>query len=104
MDTPAIYCDAKAIPAEKRARYRELSGRLKAAVREKRSLVDGFGLRLNGIGLVELAEWMSLERRCCPFLSFRLSVDRGREEVELEMTGPPGAKAVLEEAFAGEGE
>jgi len=38
------------------------------------------------------------ERGCCPFLRFTLDVAPGHGPVTLEVTGPPGTRAVLEAA------
>ena len=47
----------------------------------------------------EIAEFIELERQCCPFLNFRLTVPRGCGEILLELTGPPGAKEFIESTF-----
>lgn len=49
--------------------------------------------------LREIAEFIELERQCCPFLDFRLSVRRGRGEITLELSGPPGAKEFIASTF-----
>jgi len=46
--------------------------------------------------LEELAQVIALERRCCPFLTFRLTVGSGGGPVTLEMTGPAGTREFLE--------
>ena len=48
--------------------------------------------------LVALAEYVSLERLCCPFFEFAIEVGRGGGEVWLRMTSPDGAKGALKEA------
>lgn len=48
--------------------------------------------------LPEVAEWITMERLCCPFLTFQLDV-KGNGDSQLTMRGPVGAKAVLREEF-----
>jgi hypothetical protein len=47
----------------------------------------------------EIAEFIELERQCCPFLDFKLTVPRGSGEIILELSGPPGAKAFIGSTF-----
>ena len=71
------------------------------AVLESKELADGFAYRFpeGDEWLAELAEVIKLERRCCPFLSFNLSVGAGGGPVWLELTGPPGTKEFLSSLF-----
>ena len=43
---------------------------------------------------LEVAEWVSLERRCCGFAEFALEM-RLDDTVWVKMTGKPGAKEVF---------
>ena len=43
----------------------------------------------------ELARVVALERRCCAFLRFTLTVEPGNGPVWLEITGPAESKAFL---------
>jgi len=47
----------------------------------------------------EITEFIELERQCCPFLDFGLSIPRGRGEIILELSGPPGAKEFIASTF-----
>ena len=42
-----------------------------------------------------LATFIDLERRCCAFLRFRLTVEPGEGPIWLELTGPPGTREFL---------
>lgn len=46
--------------------------------------------------LTDVAEWMGLERLCCPFLSLALQVAGSQEDCWLTITGSAGAKPVIE--------
>ena len=64
---------------------------------EARWLPDGVALRFSAEPdrLAMLAAFIDLERRCCAFLRFRLTVEPGGGPVWLELTGPPGARDFL---------
>jgi len=42
-----------------------------------------------------IARAIDAERRCCPFLRFRLTVEPGGGPIELELTGPAGTREFL---------
>jgi hypothetical protein len=98
---PVLACNLKAISATERPRYNELMKRLRAAVRERSEFPDGCDFRLDGnaITLPEVADWISLEKLCCPFLNFQLSASGSQINFVLKLTGPTGVKALLQEEF-----
>ena len=98
--TPPIACNPKAIPEGDRPRYKELTGKLRSAAVGRREMENGWVLRLSSrISLAETAEWISFERRCCPFLTFELSTSGASEQHALRLTGPGAAKQIIESAF-----
>jgi hypothetical protein len=64
---------------------------------EVRWLPDGVALRFAAEPerLATLAAFIELERQCCAFLRFRLTVEPGGGPVRLELTGPPGTRDFL---------
>lgn len=98
---PTLACDFGAMDAEQRERYRALRQLLSADFMEARELENGYAFRHSSDAgvLVALAEYVSLERLCCPFFDFVIEVGRDGGEVWLRMTGPEGAKKVLENAL-----
>ena len=100
---PVLVCDLKAMDDEQRKRYRALRRRLGDDFQEAQELEDGYAFRHSSEAgvLVALAEYVSLERLCCPFFDFTIEVGRERGEVWLRMTGPDGAKEILEAAMGG---
>jgi len=68
-------------------------------VREVRELPDGYAFRLPADAklLSRAGEWISLERRCCPFFDFELRWASGEETPWLRLTGSPEVKAFLAE-------
>src|SRR6266850_4899343 len=65
-------CNMKALTSEERVRHQELSRTMFAAVQEKRELRNGYAFRLPPADLMTTAEWVSFERKCCPFFVFEL--------------------------------
>lgn len=100
-ETP-LACDLDAIGAGDRPRYNELRAMVGAAVAGKRELPDGVALQISTerIALAQLAEWISFERKCCPFFEFRIDVAPESEPVWLSLTGRAGVKEFLAQAFA----
>ena len=64
-------------------------------------LSDGFVYRfpLHDSTLQTLAEIIDLERKCCPFLNFRLVLEAGSDFVSLELTGAEGTKEIVKSLF-----
>ena len=98
-DVP-LACNLKAISAAERPRYNDLVKRLRVAVQDRNELTDGYAYKLHTkkITLPEVAEWITMERLCCPFLTFQLDV-KGSGDSQLTLRGPAGAKAILREEF-----
>ncbi|HVT60199.1 MAG TPA: hypothetical protein VHR45_17625 [Thermoanaerobaculia bacterium] len=70
---------------------------LRAAAVEIKALPAGYAFRFGGDAapLAELALLIDLERRCCPFLRFELSVAPAAGPVWLSLSGPPGTREFL---------
>ena len=47
-----------------------------------------------------LANLITLEHQCCPFLTFKLTVEPGDQPVLLELSGPEGTKEFLSSLFS----
>ena len=76
--------------------------RLRAALLSQSELSDGFayGLDTKKVTLPEVAEWITMERLCCPFLTFQLDV-KTNGDARLTLRGPDGVKAILRDEFPG---
>ena len=92
-------CTLDAIDPHARERHRELGAALTERLVGVDELEDGFALRYaaDSAFFMGLAEWATLERQCCPFLTFGLRLPSGEGEMELRPTGGEGVKAFLEE-------
>jgi hypothetical protein len=75
--------------------------RVRASARKRTELSDGYAFTLDAtaVSLKEVAEWIGMERLCCPFLTFQLTASGSQADWVLALTGPPGVKAVLRAEF-----
>ena len=73
------------------------------AVMEIRELPNGYAFRLfdEPDVLVKTAEFISLEKLCCPFLGFVIEVETEGGPVWLRLTGREGVKAFIREEVSG---
>lgn len=94
-----IACDMSAIEPGLRAGHVAAGGRVFRAAEEIRGLADGYAFRLPNDSdvLRDAAEFISLERLCCPFLGFALEVEPGGGPVWLRLTGREGVKEFIRE-------
>ena len=51
--------------------------------------------------ITKIAEFISNERLCCPFLEFSLNVSSNSEPISLSLTGPEGTQEFLRAEFDG---
>jgi hypothetical protein len=93
---PPIACRANALNKTQRKRQQELLEVVRRAAQATQELPDGFAVRLaSDPGLFQqAAEWVRLERRCCPFVHFTLEWKRD-DTVWVAFTGRPGVKDFL---------
>ena len=95
-----LACNLNAIPAQTRPRYNELVKQLRSAIENRTELSDGYTYTLdsNAMSLVALAEWVTIERNCCPFLTFQIDVTAAASP-QLTLRGPAGSKPILDAAL-----
>lgn len=98
-----LACDMTAIPAEQRPIHLATSRELFLHIEETRELPNGFQFRFDAEPNVirRLAEFVSLERLCCPFLSFAIEIEAENGPVWLRLTGREGVKAFIREEISG---
>ena len=88
-------------PPELQERRSTLLRKVKDAVVEVKELNEGYAYRFpaDGEWIVELANVITLERECCPFLTFNLRLEPAAGPIWLELTGPQGTKDFLRSLF-----
>jgi hypothetical protein len=95
--TPLLACDLTAIPAEHRAAHQALATALfSEAVAEIQELTDGYAFRFAPQHYPQLTQFIAHERLCCPFFTFTLELTPASGPIWLRLTGPAGAKAILQ--------
>jgi hypothetical protein len=94
-------CQMSVFDERQQRRHDELQGRFGSVVQETRELPDGYAFRLvsDAGAFVGVAEWITLDRLCCPFMEFRLEWKGG--EAWLSLTGGAGVKEMLHAAMGG---
>jgi hypothetical protein len=95
-----IACVVEPFSAAERERWQELGRDWRASVLEVRELPDGYALRIpsDAAAVLKAAEWMTLDRVCCPFLTLGLEIEREGGPVWLRMTGRAGVKEFMKQA------
>jgi hypothetical protein len=102
MENADIACRIHALDAAQRERQRELLALMRTSAQDRVDLPDGYALRLptDARLVTQAAEWIGLERRCCPFVRFEL--DWGTDDrVWVRFTGGPGVKTFLAHEILG---
>ena len=98
-----IACDMNAIAATERSRHIENSRELFSALAGMTELADGYEFSLPGNKntIVKAAEFVALEKLCCPFLEFSLKVGAENGPITLRLTGREGVKEFIREEISG---
>jgi hypothetical protein len=94
----SLACNLAAFNPEQADRHQILAHQVQRAVQAVRELPDGYAFRLPGEAAICLmiAEFITLERLCCPFLRFVLEVEPDEGPLWLKMTGQASVKRFLE--------
>jgi hypothetical protein len=96
-----FYCNMGALTPAERERYKVLAEKLKAANVERKEEANGYAFRINpaGASLVDVAEWVNFEKRCCPFFDFEISSKREGGPLWLKVSGREGVKQFISQEF-----
>ena len=100
MESP-FFCDMSALTTEARARHRALATQIRPAIVRFSELDDGYAAEfaMTDETLMRLAEFVSLERLCCPFFTLAVEVGRERGPLSLRITGRDGVKPFIRAEF-----
>ena len=96
-----IACDMTAIPQDQRQVHIDTSKELFSRIEEFRELEKGYEFRFAPDVIVRLAQFISLEKLCCPFLNFVVEAEAEGGPVWLRLTGREGVKAFIREEISG---
>ena len=89
-------------PAQRESHIRKTTELLRA-VQSVQGVENGYELRFPNETefITQIAEFISNERLCCPFLNFTLNVASDKEPVSFTLTGPIGTQEFLRAEFGG---
>ena len=96
-------CDMNAIEASQRGRHIAALDELFRRTLEVRGLPNGYAFRLPNESeiLLKAAEFIALERLCCPFFGFGLEIEPEGGALWLRLTGREGVKPFIQAELGG---
>ena len=98
-----IACDMSVLSPAQRQTHLVTSRELFSKVQTIREVADGyeFQVAVEPDTILKVAEFVSLEKLCCPFLKFAIEVEAEGDPVTLRLTGREGVKAFVREEING---
>lgn len=101
--TSPLVCNMSVFTQEQRDDHISKTLQLIQGVKHVREVVQGYEFIFPGETefISRLAEFISNERLCCPFLNFTLTIAPDMEPIVLSLTGPAGTQEFLQAEFAG---
>ena len=102
-NTNRFFCNLGAMTPEERTVYGALSRRLFSSIEEKRELDNGYAYRLaaHKVSILEIAQWITFERRCCPFFNLQIEAEPNDGPLWLRITGRAGVKEFIKSETGG---
>ena len=97
-ESHVLACDLTALPPGGTERLAALSEDLFGRAQEARSLPDGFELgyqQASAGTIAQLAEFIALDRLCCPFIRHGLFVEPDTGSTWLHLSGGDSVKQVI---------
>jgi hypothetical protein len=100
---PPLVCNMGVFTSDQREAHIQTTTELIQAVQRVQEVENGYEFRFpNETEFIsKIAEFISNERLCCPFLKFTLNIVSNREPVSLSLTGPTGTQEFLRAEFDG---
>jgi hypothetical protein len=94
---PPIACNLKALTSDQRKQLGQIGQHVISAITASRELSDGYAFRIDPTkaSLVDVAEWLDLWRRCCPFYEFQIDFHAADGSAWLSVKGRPGVKEYI---------
>ncbi len=94
---PPMACNLKALTSEQRKQLDKLGAHVISAITTSRELSDGYAFRVDPAqaSLVDVAQWLDVWRRCCPFYEFQIDYHAADGNIWLSVKGRPGVKEYI---------
>ena len=98
-----LACNMDVFTPAQRADHIQTTTELIQAVQSVQGVENGYEFRFPNESefIAKIAEFISNERLCCPFLKFSLTIISTHEPVALSLTGPIGTQEFLRAEFDG---
>ena len=92
-----IACNLKAFQPQERAEWRKRLDQVMGSVSTVRDLSDGYSFKIDTrkASFRDVAEWIELERKCCPFFVFELGMQGEDGSIWLNLRGREGVKQFI---------
>ena len=86
---------------EFRKRREGLLDEIKTGILETSEIKNGFifSFPKDDSWILKLAEMITLERECCPFLNFKMNINANKNLFSLELSGQKGTKEFVSSLF-----
>lgn len=99
-DTPLV-CNMGVFTPDQQEMHTQTTTRLIQAVQDVQEVENGYQFTFPNEAeyISRVAEFISNERLCCPFLNFSLNVDSDGKPISLSLTGPAGTPEFLRLEF-----
>ena len=97
-----MACHLGAFDDSQRERHQILLHHWTRAIQAREELANGYIFRFEPDDALwmTLAEFIILERQCCPFLEFALTRERDNGPMRLSLTGGDGVRELLQSELA----
>src|SRR5215472_1195540 len=97
QSVPPIACNLKALTAQQRKQLEQLGEHVISAITDSRELKDGYAFLIDPTkaSLMDVAHWLDVWRRCCPFYEFQIDLPSADCSVWLSVKGRPGVKEYI---------
>src|SRR5215471_16008044 len=94
---PPFACNLKIFTSAERGDWRKRLDQVVLSVSAARELSDGYSLQIDSqrASFIDLARWIELERKCCPFFNFELVMQGESGSVWLNLRGRDGVKEFI---------
>ena len=94
---PPIACNMKALTSQQRKQLGQVGEHVISAIIASRKLADGYAFRVDPAkaSLMDVAQWLELWRRCCPFYEFQVDFHAADGSLWLSVKGRPGVKEYI---------
>ena len=96
-----FYCNTKALNSTERARHKLLTDKLVSRRTQIVEAEKGYEFQYNpsAVSLSELADWVAVESKCCPFFDFHIDLENEGKLICLRLTGENGVKEFIRAEF-----